>query len=49
VTEQQIRARVDTLMRWWLRGVTEGGRWADLDQIAAVRAITERRVRAGTA
>ena len=43
--EQQIRARVAVLMAAWLRGATEGGRYATLDQIASVQAITERLVR----
>lgn len=45
-TEAQIKARVAVLLAAWLRGATEGGRYASRDQIAAVLTITERAVRA---
>lgn len=47
MTEAQIRTRVQTLMAIWLRGVTEGGRYATRDQVSSVLAITERAVREG--
>ena len=41
--------RVRVLLEAWLRGATEGGRYATMDQIAGVLAITRQRVLEGTA